>query len=76
MPGFAPARCLEKWECGGLSAAWNDARVRPVRLPMRGAADSLKVHIRRLREKIEATPSQPKLILTKAGVGYFLARPE
>jgi len=41
-----------------------------------GAADSLKVHIRRLREKIEANPSQPKLILTKAGVGYFLARPE
>ena len=41
-----------------------------------GAADSLKVHIRRLREKIEVSPSQPKLILTKAGVGYFLARPE
>lgn len=41
-----------------------------------GAADSLKVHIRRLREKIESNPSQPKLILTKAGVGYFLSRPE
>jgi two-component system KDP operon response regulator KdpE len=41
-----------------------------------GAADSLKVHIRRLREKIEANPSQPKFILTKAGVGYFLAKPE
>jgi two-component system response regulator VicR len=41
-----------------------------------GAADSLKVHIRRLREKIEPSPSQPKLILTKAGVGYFLARTE
>ena len=41
-----------------------------------GAADSLKVHIRRLREKIEANPSQPKFILTKAGVGYYLARPE
>ena len=41
-----------------------------------GAADSLKVHIRRLREKIEAIPSQPKLILTKAGVGYFLAKAE
>lgn len=41
-----------------------------------GAADSLKVHIRRLREKIEASPSHPKLILTKAGVGYFLARPD
>jgi two-component system KDP operon response regulator KdpE len=41
-----------------------------------GAADSLKVHIRRLREKIEAQPSHPKMVLTKAGVGYFLARPE
>lgn len=41
-----------------------------------GAADSLKVHIRRLREKIESNPSQPKFILTKAGVGYFLAKLE
>ncbi|MBI4283086.1 MAG: response regulator transcription factor [Chloroflexi bacterium] len=41
-----------------------------------GAADSLKVHIRRLREKIEANPSQPQLILTKTGVGYSLVKPE
>jgi len=40
-----------------------------------GAADSLKVHIRRLREKLETDPSQPQLILTKAGIGYFLKKP-
>ena len=36
--------------------------------------DSLKVHIRRLREKIEDNPSSPKLIMTKPGIGYFLSR--
>ena len=40
------------------------------------AADSLKVYIRRLREKIEADPSNPMLILTKARAGYQLAKPE
>ena len=41
-----------------------------------GAIDSLKVHIRRLREKLEVDPSHPQLVLTKAGIGYFLARPD
>jgi two-component system response regulator VicR len=39
-----------------------------------GATDSLKVHIRRLREKVEEDPSHPLLILTRTGVGYFLAK--
>jgi len=40
------------------------------------AADSLRVHIRRLRTKLEADPGDPKMILTRAGVGYLLAKPE
>jgi DNA-binding response OmpR family regulator len=41
-----------------------------------GSMDSLRVHIRRLREKLELNPSHPTLIQTKAGVGYSLAKPE
>ena len=35
----------------------------------------MKVHVRRLRQKIEPDPSHPSLIITRAGVGYLLARP-
>lgn len=39
-----------------------------------GSSDSLKVYIRRLREKLEVDPGNPQFILTKAGIGYFLAK--
>jgi len=39
-----------------------------------GATDSLKVHIRRLRAKIEENPSEPRLIITKPGIGYLFSR--
>jgi two-component system KDP operon response regulator KdpE len=40
------------------------------------AVDSLRVYIRRLREKIETDPDNPQLILTKTGIGYLLAKPD
>jgi two-component system, OmpR family, response regulator VicR len=40
-----------------------------------GAVDSLKVYIRRLREKLEIEPQQPQLIITKAGIGYLMVKP-
>ena len=36
-----------------------------------GDARTVDVHVRRLREKIEATPAEPKYIHTKWGVCYF-----
>lgn len=36
-----------------------------------GDARTVDVHIRRLREKIEANPSDPRYIHTKWGVGYY-----
>ena len=32
---------------------------------------TVDVHIRRLREKLEPDPAQPKYIMTKWGVGYY-----
>lgn len=39
------------------------------------AAASLRVYVRRLRKRIEANPNHPRLLRTKAGVGYYLANP-
>lgn len=36
-----------------------------------GDARTVDVHIRRLREKIELNPSEPKFVHTKWGVGYY-----
>ncbi|UCE97963.1 MAG: response regulator transcription factor [Dehalococcoidia bacterium] len=35
------------------------------------AADSIKVYVRRLREKIEPDPSRPRFLLNKSGLGYL-----
>ncbi|MBQ7857911.1 MAG: response regulator transcription factor [Oscillospiraceae bacterium] len=35
---------------------------------------TLDVHIRRLREKLEENPAEPKYILTKWGVGYYFKK--
>ena len=35
--------------------------------------DTLRVHIRRVREKIEPDPQHPRFLLTERGVGYRLA---
>lgn len=38
-----------------------------------GDVRTVDVHIRRLREKIEVNPSEPKYVHTKWGVGYYFA---
>ena len=35
---------------------------------------TLDVHIRRLREKLEDSPAEPKYIMTKWGVGYYFKK--
>jgi DNA-binding response OmpR family regulator len=49
------------------SAIWGDE--------CEDAIDTLKVHIRHLREKIEEDSSHPRIILTKTGSGYYLVKP-
>jgi DNA-binding response OmpR family regulator len=36
-----------------------------------GDVRTVDVHIRRLREKVESNPSEPKYVYTKWGVGYY-----
>lgn len=39
-----------------------------------GDVRTVDVHVRRLREKIEPNPSEPKYVHTKWGVGYYFAQ--
>ena len=41
-----------------------------------GCENSLNVHIRHLREKIEENASKPRWLLTVRGIGYKLAEEE
>lgn len=49
-----------------LAAGWGDEK---------GDGQYLRVYIGLLRQKLEAEPSEPELILTEPGVGYRLALP-
>ena len=40
-----------------------------------GELRTVDVHIRRLREKLEPDPANPRYIMTKWGVGYYLSNP-
>ncbi len=44
--------------------------------PLVGYENTLMVHIRRLREKLEEDPSHPRFLLTARGLGYRLRREE
>jgi two-component system alkaline phosphatase synthesis response regulator PhoP len=47
-----------------LRAIWGDSAYRDPR--------GIDVHVRHLREKLEARPEQPQLLLTVRGAGYRL----
>jgi DNA-binding response OmpR family regulator len=40
-----------------------------------GESHMLQVNVNRLRRKVEADPTHPRYILTKLGIGYYLAAP-
>ena len=51
-------KVIERFVWGNRAAAGGDVR-------------TVDVHVRRLREKIEPSPSDPKYVHTKWGVGYY-----
>jgi two-component system KDP operon response regulator KdpE len=50
-----------------LAAVWGPAHTEDTQY--------LRVYVRQLRQKIEADPNDPKLILTEVGIGYRVAEP-
>jgi DNA-binding response OmpR family regulator len=60
-----PGRLLNRQEL--LRAIWGDSAYRDPR--------AIDVHIRHLREKLEAQPDDPRLILTVRGAGYRFQEP-
>ncbi|HEX4035304.1 MAG TPA: response regulator transcription factor [Solirubrobacteraceae bacterium] len=58
-----PGRLFNRQEL--LRAIWGDSAYRDPR--------AIDVHIRHLREKLEAVPEEPRLILTVRGAGYRFA---
>jgi DNA-binding response OmpR family regulator len=61
----SPGRLFNRQEL--LRAIWGDSAYRDPR--------AIDVHIRHLREKLEATPEEPELILTVRGAGYRFQPP-
>ena len=60
-----PAELLSRQEL--LRAIWGDSAYRDPR--------GIDVHVRHLREKLEAVPERPELLLTVRGLGYRLHAP-
>jgi DNA-binding response OmpR family regulator len=60
-----PGRLFNRQEL--LRAIWGDSAYRDPR--------AIDVHIRHLREKLEQTPEDPKLIMTVRGAGYRFQEP-
>jgi DNA-binding response OmpR family regulator len=61
----APGRLFNRQEL--MRAIWGDSAYRDPR--------GIDVHVRHLREKLEAKPDKPELLLTVRGAGYRLAAP-
>jgi DNA-binding response OmpR family regulator len=61
----SPGRLFNRQEL--LRAIWGDSAYRDPR--------AIDVHIRHLREKLEESPEDPRLILTVRGAGYRFQAP-